>query len=324
MGCWVETCLVGVLLVVSLVKAGTFVPLNITTFVLSNRDYNQLPVTIQLSDGASLSKYLYAGSQLVFTLSVDPVSTVATVYYDGSKIRGMDLNSGGNGDDLYAPDTKDNDVNTLRYIASKSAMSEVIFDAVDFSAGTFLDDFIDEDGVNGGNSVGFLMSVSGESIYMTIATQGYFNRSAVDTFCLYNKNYNALSVKIRLADTSDPDPIGFYASSLICFGLAVDQQTGTTQFTYGNFVVQMIDLNNGDTADDLNTPNSDYNSYNTLQYFAGHSNLFDDIVVEAINFAADTYLLSFDDSDGISGGGAAHFSQYQEDSTLFLSLEVKS
>lgn len=307
------------------VRGGYFTPTNVTSFILANKDYEQLPVIVSLSNRSSPEIFLSSGGYIEFDVQVDPSTLIATLYLDGVKVKSIDLNGGSSGDDILPPVSDDNDLNTLRYIATKSVTSEVYFDAVDFSAGYYLDSFWDEDGINGGDAVGIMVTVpGGTTIQLSIETQGFFDRSAINSLIIYNKDYTTLPVKVHINDAINPEAVNLYATGSLKFSLDVDQSSGTTHVLYGDYtrIVERIDLNDGSAGDDLNCPNSDSNDYNTLQYFAGHTVLGSKIQFDVINFFADTFLLAFDDDDGINGGAAAHFEQYQEDNAIWIVIET--
>lgn len=130
-----------------------------------------------------------------------------------------------------------------------------------------------------------------------------FNQADVDSFVFLNQDYNVIPVKIRLKDAADPDAIKLGPGESLSF--AVKYSTGKAKFYYTDKEVQMIDLNNGDASDDLNTPNSDNNSYNTLRYDPGKPQGASDV----INFDANIFETRFTDNDGVDGGESALFKQ---------------
>lgn len=142
-----------------------------------------------------------------------------------------------------------------------------------------------------------------------------FNQADVDSFVFLNQAYNVIPVKIRLKDTKDPDAINLGPDNSLSF--EVHYSTGKAKFYYTGKEVQMIDLNNGDASDDLNTPNSDYNSYNTLRYDPGKPQGATDV----INFDANIFQTRFTDNDGVAGGGAALFTQIIKGSAIQCAIK---
>jgi hypothetical protein len=134
-------------------------------------------------------------------------------------------------------------------------------------------------------------------------TDPTFDPAVINTYLLYNDNYNVIPVKIRLKGASDPGAINLNPGNQLAFNIGYSN--GKAKFYYTGKEVQMIDLNNGSSADDLNAPNSDNNSYNTLRYAQGNPQGFEDV----INFDSRTYVTSFGDQDGIAGGVRAQFKQ---------------
>lgn len=137
-----------------------------------------------------------------------------------------------------------------------------------------------------------------------------FNPSMINSFILYNQDYNIIPVKIRLKDASDPGAINLGPNQSLTF--EVRYSGGKAKFYYTNKEVQMLDLNNGGSSDDLNTPNSDYNGYNTLRYSPGSPQGATDV----INFDVNTFETTFTDNDGIDGGGRAIFTQTIQGSAI--------
>lgn len=141
-----------------------------------------------------------------------------------------------------------------------------------------------------------------------------FPAASVSKYVLYNENYNTIPVKIRLEQASDPGVINLAPGGQISFD--VRYSAGKAKFYYTNTEVQMIDLNNGSSSDDLATPNADHNSYNTLRYYQGNPAGHEDVV----NFDSCTYVSSFGDKDGIAGGVWALFKQTLEGNTIKASI----
>ncbi|MFY0539784.1 hypothetical protein [Nannocystis pusilla] len=143
-----------------------------------------------------------------------------------------------------------------------------------------------------------------------------FSRSSINQYIVFNQNYNVLPVKIRLKGASDPGVINLNPGQQIVVGI---QYNGNlAKFYYNNAVVQMIDLNNGASSDDLNAPNCDNNSYNTLRYNEGSPQGGLDVV----NFDSCTYKARFDDQDGIAGGHRAAFVQTIEGSAIKVAVRL--
>ncbi|WP_257456512.1 hypothetical protein [Archangium lipolyticum] len=141
-----------------------------------------------------------------------------------------------------------------------------------------------------------------------------FNPSTINSYILFNHNYNVIPVKIRLKDASDPGAINLGPSQSLTF--EVRYSGGKAKFYYTNKEVQQIDLNNGSSSDDLNTPNSDNNGYNTLRYVPSNRQGASDI----INFDVNTFETLFTDNDGIAGGGTAIFTQAIQGSAIRTAL----
>ena len=152
------------------------------------------------------------------------------------------------------------------------------------------------------------------SINPTAASSASFSQSDIDTYSLYNQNYNEISVKIRLKSVSDPGVIKFRPGQFLQFNIRYTN--GQAKFYYNNSEVQMIDLNNGNKSDDLNTPNSDNNSFNTLRYHPGSPGSPEDV----INFTNKTYVITFHDRDGVDGGVSAVFNQTIEGRVIQTAL----
>lgn len=145
-----------------------------------------------------------------------------------------------------------------------------------------------------------------------------FEQSAISLYILFS-NYNlAISVKIRLKDASDPSTIELGPGQQLQFN--IQYNSGRAKFYYTGKEVQMIDLNNGGSADDFNCPNSDNNSNNTLRYVQG--DFAPSNAVDAINFDTNTYLESFEDKDGVDGGGWAIFRQTIEGNAIKATLRA--
>ena len=141
-----------------------------------------------------------------------------------------------------------------------------------------------------------------------------FDPSSIKSFILYNQDYNVIPVKIRLKDASDPGTISFGPGQSLEFD--VRYSGGKAKFYYTDKEVQMIDLNDGSGSDDLNTPNSDYNGYNTLRYSPGSPQGSTDV----INFDNNTYVTRFTDNDGVDGGVKAIFTQAIEGTAIKASM----
>lgn len=137
-----------------------------------------------------------------------------------------------------------------------------------------------------------------------------FNPSTINSFILYNKDYNIIPVKIRLKNASDPGAINLGPTQSLTF--EVRYSSGKAKFYYTNKEVQQIDLNNGGSSDDLNTPNSDNNSRNTLRYNPGSPQG----VTDVINFDVNTFEKTFTDNDGIDKGVRAIFTQSIQGSAI--------
>ena len=138
-----------------------------------------------------------------------------------------------------------------------------------------------------------------------------------ETMTLYrvrNVDYNTIGVKIRLEGTGDPDTISFGPGDVLSFDVVYSGSDA--KFKYGGHEVQQIDLNDGDSSDDLNTPNHDHNDHNTLRYVPGASEGDLDIV----DFSSKTYVESFNDKDGIDGGIKANFEQTVSDDIMTLEI----
>lgn len=126
-----------------------------------------------------------------------------------------------------------------------------------------------------------------------------FNPSQVTKYILANKDYNSFAVKIRLKGTGDPSPITLSpGNQLEC---EIRYTSSKAKFYYSGHEVQQLDLNNGGSSDDLNTPNSDNNSYNTLRYVPG-SGIGSQGALDVINFDSNTFVKDFQDNDGLAGG----------------------
>jgi hypothetical protein len=142
-----------------------------------------------------------------------------------------------------------------------------------------------------------------------------FQPSSITKYVLRNDNYNIIPVKIRLEQTTDPDTIQFGPGQELVFDI---KYSGTSaKFYFQNAEVQRIDLNDGGTSDDLDTPNADHNKYNTLRYVGGKGRGYEEDVV---NFDAGSYSPSFGDSDGIAGGPRATFRQTIEGSAITAAI----
>lgn len=132
-----------------------------------------------------------------------------------------------------------------------------------------------------------------------------FEQSQINSYILVSQYSKTISVKIRLKNASDPSTISFGPGQQLQFN--VQYNSGQAKFYYTGKEVQMIDLNNGNKADDLCCPNSDNNSLNTLRYYEG--TMAPANSVDVINFNSNTYEVLFGDIDGVDGGTAAIFRQ---------------
>src|SRR4051794_5304092 len=93
-----------------------------------------------------------------------------------------------------------------------------------------------------------------------------FNPAQVNKYMISNKDYNSFAVKIRLKGTGDLSvTLSPGGSSLQC---EIRYTAPKAKFFYNGHEIQQLDFNDPNTSDDLNTPNSDYNGYNTLRYVA--------------------------------------------------------
>src|SRR5882757_6037440 len=151
------------------------------------------------------------------------------------------------------------------------------------------------------NSVGERIDMSESQALQDLS----FSQSAINTYVLYNQNYNVIPVKIRLKGANDPGAINLSPGNKLLF--EIRYSSGQAKFYYTGKEVQQIDLNNGNDSDDLNTPTSDNNKYNTLRYRQGQ--LAPNSEEDVINFNSNTYVRSFGDIDGVDGGPGAMFTQ---------------
>lgn len=145
-----------------------------------------------------------------------------------------------------------------------------------------------------------------------------FEQSAISLYILFSNYDLAISVKIRLKDASDPSTIELGPGQQLQFN--IQYNSGRAKFYYTGKEVQMIDLNNGGSADDFNCPNSDNNSNDTLRYVQG--DFAPSNAVDAISFDTNTYLESFEDKDGVDGGGWAIFRQTIEGNAIKATLRA--
>lgn len=143
-----------------------------------------------------------------------------------------------------------------------------------------------------------------------------FPSTSVNQYILHNKDYNIIPVKIRLEQASDPSTIHLGPGQQIVFD--IKYSGAKAKFYYTNTEVQQIDINDGSSADDLNTPNADHNQYNTLRYKSGNTAPGNE--TDVINFDARTYATSFGDIDGVAGGPQATFKQTMEGSAIKASI----
>src|SRR5262245_53105131 len=131
-----------------------------------------------------------------------------------------------------------------------------------------------------------------------------FQPSSITKYILRNDDYNVIPVKIRLEHATDPATIQFGPNQELVFD--IKYSGSAAKFYFKNTEVQMIDLNDGGSSDDFNTPNADHNKYNTLRYVDGQRRGHEE---DVINFDTHTFAPSFGDSDGIDGGPRATFQQ---------------
>lgn len=143
----------------------------------------------------------------------------------------------------------------------------------------------------------------------------------IDTYSIYNKDYNSIPVKIRLADKGDPGTKELAPGQSLNFSVRYSGDDATFYFHHdgGDYKVQQIDLNDGDSSDDLNTPNQKYNSLNTLRYKRGDG-MTDGGDLDVVNFSSSTYEPTFRDGDGIDKGPTASFKQTLSGSTMTLEI----
>jgi len=141
-----------------------------------------------------------------------------------------------------------------------------------------------------------------------------FNPAQVNKYILYNQDYNAFTVKIRLKGTGDTSSTLSPGNQLQC---EIRYTNSKAKFYYNGHEVQQLDLNNGSSADDMNTPNSDYNSLNTLRYASaspvissGQGDL------DVINFDSNIFVTNFQDNDGLAGGPKPAFFKQTVDSSV--------
>ncbi len=145
--------------------------------------------------------------------------------------------------------------------------------------------------------------------------QGTFSQSQINTWILYNEDYNIIPVKIRLNDTGDKTVDLGPKQSLV---FNVKYASNQANFIYQGAEVQMVDLNDGGKSDDFNAPNSSDNDYNTLRYVEGNREGYLDV----INFNANTYVKNFADRDGIDGGAKAEFRQAVQNNAIQCSISL--
>jgi hypothetical protein len=142
--------------------------------------------------------------------------------------------------------------------------------------------------------------------------------STVTLWTIKNYNYNTLKVKIRLSGEGD-EKVTLGAGSTLT--ISVFRSAGSALMAYKKnneyFLVQKVDLNDGGQSDDFNAPNQSDNKYNSCIYNGSKDS------PAVINFDNNTYLTTFEDSDGIDGGPAAVFTQQVEATTLMCTLSKK-
>jgi hypothetical protein len=143
---------------------GTFNPLEVNSWVLYNEDYNIIPVKIRLNDTRDQTIDLGPKQSLVF--NVKYLNNQASFIYQGAEVQMIDLNDGGKSDDFNAPNSNDNDYNTLRYVESSR---EGHLDVINFNASTYVKDFEDRDGVAGGSKAEFRQAVQNNAIQCSIS-----------------------------------------------------------------------------------------------------------------------------------------------------------
>lgn len=148
----------------SAVTSRSFNPADINTFQLYNKDYDSLPVKIRLEGGDPNVITLAPGSSLSFAILYS--GGKAAMFYNNNKLQMIDLNDGGRSDDFLAPNEKDNDQNTLRYDAGRPQGG---LDTIDFNSNTYVVQFEDRDGVDGGTKAVFDQSISGSAIKCSIS-----------------------------------------------------------------------------------------------------------------------------------------------------------
>ncbi len=142
----------------------SFDPSTVNTFQLTNSNYNTLPVKIRVDGSDPGTIDLAPGGSLSFAIAYS--SGKATFSYQGSELQMIDLNDGGRSDDFLSPNGKDNDENTLRYDAG-SPQGEL--DVINFDSNTYVVDFTDRDGVDGGTRALFHQTVSGNTLKCSIS-----------------------------------------------------------------------------------------------------------------------------------------------------------
>ncbi|GHC67716.1 hypothetical protein [Limoniibacter endophyticus] len=138
----------------------------------------------------------------------------------------------------------------------------------------------------------------------------------LDYFRLENK-YKDLFFKIRLKNSVD-EKVLLPKNESLRFEFATYNEKPVV--LHGNKIVQQLDFNNGWPSDDLNMPNTKFNSSSTIKYKSGKS-LPETI---AVNLHArkdgsqhvSEYLPSAVDQDGIDDGPAAQILFLFNDDTL--------
>ena len=143
----------------------------------------------------------------------------------------------------------------------------------------------------------------------------------IETYVIHNNDYNTIPVKIRLDDKGDPDAIDLSVGESLTFSVRYGSEDATFYYHHDgdDYKVQQIDLNDGDSSDDLNTPNQKYNDHNTLRYARGDGPT-DGGDLDIVNFSSKTYEAKFNDGDGVDGGVKAVFEQTVSGGTMTLTI----
>lgn len=131
-----------------------------------------------------------------------------------------------------------------------------------------------------------------------------FNPAQVNNYRILNGDYNTFTIKIRLKGTGD---LVATLSPGIFLPCEIRYTGSDAKFFYNGSEIQQLDLNDPNTSDDLNTPNSDYNSYNTLRYVAQNPIVGGQGDLDVINFDSNIFVTEFQDNDGLDGGPTPAF-----------------